>query len=101
MLMGPIDSSSAKEVIAQFLYLERQDPGQPITLMINSGGGKVAAGIAILDVMRELHSPVRTLCLGRCSSMAAVLLAAGEKGARWAAPNCRIMIHQPRIKLEG
>eukprot|EP00927_Polykrikos_kofoidii_P008896 TRINITY_DN13709_c0_g1_i1.p1 TRINITY_DN13709_c0_g1~~TRINITY_DN13709_c0_g1_i1.p1 ORF type:complete len:322 (-),score=53.89 TRINITY_DN13709_c0_g1_i1:147-1112(-) len=100
-LTGSITHNTAKEVIAQLLYLERQDPGRPITLLIDSGGGKVAAGMAIHDVMRELSSPVRTLCLGRCSSMGAVLLAAGEHGERWASPNCRIMIHQPRIGAGG
>ncbi len=93
---GSIDDESARHVIAQLLFLEREAPGTPIRVNINSSGGKVAAGLAIHDVMRSLSSPVRTTCLGHCSSMAAVLLAAGEKGERYAQPNARIMIHQPR-----
>ena len=93
---GTIDDESARHVIAQLLFLEREAPGTPIRVNINSSGGKVAAGLAIHDVMRSLSSPVRTTCLGHCSSMAAVLLAAGQKGERYAQPNARIMIHQPR-----
>jgi len=100
-LTGRITEQLAKEVVAQLLYLECREPGLPITLMISSGGGKVTAGMAIHDVMRGLQSPVRTICLGRCSSMAAVLLAAGEPGERLAAPNCRVMVHQPRVSLPG
>lgn len=99
LLMGEITDTIAKEVIAQLLYLERQAPGEPIIMIINSGGGKVTAGLAIHDVMRELSSPVHTVCLGQCSSMAAVLLAAGAPGSRRAAPSCRIMIHEPSLSL--
>lgn len=100
-LYGDINDGTAKEVIAQLLYLERQDPGKPITLFINSGGGKVSPGMAIHDVMQDLHSPIRTVCLGRCSSVAALLLAAGTRGTRHAAPNCKVMVHQPRVSLVG
>lgn len=100
-VMGEINETSAKEIIAQLLYLERQSPGTPITMLINSGGGKVASGLAIHDTMQALRSPVHTVCLGRCSSMAAVLLAAGKSGARHAAPNCRIMVHQPSVAVAG
>ena len=82
-------------VIQQLIHLEEADPGVPIAMHIMSGGGKVYAGLAILDVMRALTSPVHTTCLGHCESMAAVLLACGEPGHRYALPNARVMIHQP------
>lgn len=99
--MGAITDDSAKEVIAQLLYLEGREPGRPISLLINSGGGKVAAGLAIVDVMQDVSAPVRTVCVGRCSSMAAVVLAAGEPGARHAAAHCKIMIHEPSMTVPG
>lgn len=92
---GSMDDESAKVVIQQLLHLEAEDPGAPIGMHIMSGGGKVYAGLAILDVMRSLSSPVHTTCLGHCESMAAVLLACGEPGRRYALPNARVMIHQP------
>lgn len=95
-LTGKIDDDSAKAVIAQLMYLEQEAPNTPIRLHINSGGGKVQPGLAIRDVMSTLTSPVHTICLGHCESMAAVLLAAGEPGHRSAMPNARIMIHQPK-----
>ena len=94
-LTGHIDDASARLVIAQLLYLEEASPTEPIQLHINSSGGKVHAGIAIHDVMQSLRAPVYTTCLGHCESMAAVILAAGEKGERAAMPNARVMIHQP------
>ena len=94
-LTGHIDDASARLVIAQLLYLEEASPTEPIQLHINSSGGKVHAGISIHDVMQSLRAPVRTTCLGHCESMAAVILAAGEKGERAAMPNARVMIHQP------
>lgn len=98
---GSIDDESAKNVIAQLLYLEQSEPGAPISVLINSGGGKVHAGLAIHDVMRSISSPVHTTCLGHCESMAAVLLAAGEPGFRAALPNCRVMVHQPTRAAGG
>lgn len=98
---GSIDDDSAKNVIAQLLYLEHSEPGAPISVLINSGGGKVHAGLAIHDVMRSISSPVHTTCLGHCESMAAVLLAAGEPGFRTALPNCRVMVHQPTRTAGG
>ena len=92
---GSIDDESAKVVIQTLLHLEAEDPGTPIGMHIMSGGGKVYAGLAILDVMRSLSSPVHTTCVGHCESMAAVLLACGEPGRRYALPNARVMIHQP------
>jgi len=94
-LSGHIDDESAKLVIAQLLWLELHEPGVPISLNINSSGGKVHAGFAIHDVMNSISSPVHTTCLGHCESMAAVLLAAGQQGQRVALQNCRVMIHQP------
>ena len=92
---GSITDDSARAVIAQLLFLEDAAPGAPILMHINSGGGKVYAGLAIHDVMAAISSPVHTTCLGHCESMAAVLLAAGERGARYALPNSRVMIHKP------
>ena len=95
VVCGTIDDESAKAVVAQLLFLEAEDPGAPIAMQISSGGGKVYAGLAIIDVMRSLRSPVHTTCLGHCESMAAVLLACGEPGRRHVLPNTRVMIHQP------
>lgn len=90
-----IDDHVANIVIAQLLFLESEDPDKDIYLYINSPGGIVTAGMAIYDTMQYVKSPVSTICVGQASSMAAVLLAAGEKGKRIALPNARIMIHQP------
>jgi ATP-dependent Clp protease protease subunit len=100
-LTGSIDDESAKVVIAQLMFLEQEAPGVPIRLHISSGGGKVQPGFAIHDVMHSITSPVHTICLGHCESMAAVLLAAGEPGHRAAMANSRIMIHQPRLTGGG
>ncbi len=96
-----IDDDVANLVIAQMLFLESEDPEKDIQLYINSGGGVVTAGLAILDTMRYIRPHVSTLCIGQAMSMAAVLLAAGEKGKRLALPNSRIMIHQPHGGIEG
>uniref|UniRef100_A0A7S3AY16 ATP-dependent Clp protease proteolytic subunit n=1 Tax=Haptolina ericina TaxID=156174 RepID=A0A7S3AY16_9EUKA len=92
---GTIDDEMAKAVIAQLLFLEQEGPGTPICMHINSSGGKVYAGLAIHDVMATIRSPVHTTCLGHCESMAAIILAAGEPGSRFALPNSKMMIHQP------
>ena len=96
-----IDDDVANLVIAQLLFLESEDPEKDIQLYINSGGGAVTAGLAILDTMRYIRPHVSTLCIGQAMSMAAVLLAAGEKGKRLALPNSRIMIHQPHGGIQG
>ncbi len=96
-----IDDEVANLVIAQLLFLESEDPDKDIQLYINSGGGVVTAGLAILDTMRYIRPHVSTLCIGQAMSMAAVLLAAGEKGKRLALPNSRIMIHQPHGGIQG
>ena len=101
-LNGNINDSSAAAVITQLLFLEQESPYTPIRLHINSGGGKVQAGFAIHDTMQALTSPVHTICMGHCSSMAAVLLATGAEGHREAMPNARILIHQPtRVSGRG
>ncbi len=96
-----IDDHVANIVIAQLLFLESEDPDKDIYLYINSPGGIVTAGLAIYDTMQYVKCPVSTICVGQASSMAAVLLAAGEKGKRIALPNTRIMIHQPLGGAQG
>ena len=89
-----IEDHLANLVIAQLLFLESEDPEKDISLYVNSPGGVVTAGLAIYDTMQYLRAPVSTICLGQAASMAAVLLAAGAKGKRYALPHSRIMIHQ-------
>ncbi len=89
-----IEDHLANLVIAQLLFLESEDPEKDISLYINSPGGAITAGLAIYDTMQYLRAPVSTICLGQAASMAAVLLAAGAKGKRYALPHSRIMIHQ-------
>ena len=91
----PIDDTVANLVVAQLLFLQSEDPDREISLYINSPGGSVTAGLAIYDTMQFVRCPVSTFCVGQCASMAAVLLAAGSKGLRFALPNSRILIHQP------
>ncbi len=91
----PIDDTLANLVVAQLLFLESEDPDREIQIYINSPGGSVTSGMAIYDTMQFVRAPISTLCVGQCASMAAVLLAAGTKGKRYALPNSRILIHQP------
>jgi len=91
----PIDDTIANLVVAQLLFLESEDPDRDISLYINSPGGSITAGMAIYDTMQFVKAPLTTICVGQCASMAAVLLAAGTKGKRFALPNSRILIHQP------
>ncbi|MCW5970190.1 MAG: ATP-dependent Clp endopeptidase proteolytic subunit ClpP [Blastocatellales bacterium] len=91
----PIDDTIANLVVAQLLFLESEDPDRDISLYINSPGGSITAGMAIYDTMQFVRAPITTICLGQCASFAAVLLAAGTKGKRFALPNSRILIHQP------
>ena len=90
-----IDDFVANVTIAQFLFLESEDPEKDIQVYINSPGGVVTAGLAIFDTMQYVRCPVSTMCLGQAASMGAVLLAAGHKGRRYALPHARMMIHQP------
>ncbi len=96
-LWNQVDDHSAQDVVEQMLYLEWQDPGKEITLYINSPGGSVTSGMAILDTMNMISSDVRTVCMGMAASFGAVLLAVGTKGKRYALPHSRVMIHQPLI----
>ena len=93
----PINDGVASLVVAQLLFLESADPEKEIALYINSPGGSISAGMAIFDTMNYIKCPVTTICIGMCASMAAVLLACGEKGKRIALPHSKIMIHQPLI----
>ena len=100
-LGSPIDDHVANLVIAQLLFLEAEDPDKDVYLYINSPGGSVTAGLAIYDTMQYIKCDVSPICVGQAASMAAVLLAAGTKGKRYALPNARIMIHQPLGGAEG
>jgi ATP-dependent Clp protease protease subunit len=90
-----VTDSLANSIIAAMLYLDSDDNTKPISIYINSPGGSVTAGMAIYDTMQHIKSPVVTICVGLAASMGAFLLAAGEKGKRFALPHARIMIHQP------
>jgi len=96
-----IDDHVANTVVAQLLHLESDDPEKDISLYINSPGGVITAGMAIFDTIQFIKCDVSTICIGQCASMAAVLLAAGAKGKRYALPNSRIMIHQPSGGAQG
>jgi ATP-dependent Clp protease protease subunit len=96
-LWGGVDDKSAKDVVSKLLYLETENPGEPITFFINSPGGSVTAGLSILDTMNLISSPVSTVCMGLAASMGSILLSAGEKGKRYIYPNGEVMIHQPSI----
>ncbi len=96
-----INDDVANIIIAQLLYLESEDPDKEITLYINSPGGSITSGLAIYDTMQYVRAPVATLCIGLAASMAAWLLAAGNKGLRRALPNSRVMIHQPLGGVRG
>lgn len=98
---GPIDDTVANLVIAQLLFLESEDPDKDIHLYINSPGGVVTAGLAIYDTMQYIKPDVSTICLGSAASMAAILLASGAKGKRFALPYARVMIHQPHGGASG
>lgn len=98
---GPIDDHIANLVIAQFLFLEAEDPEKDIHLYINSPGGVVTAGLAIYDTMQYIKPAVSTICLGQAASMGSFLLAAGATGKRYALPMARIMIHQPLGGVQG
>jgi len=96
-----IDDNVANLVVAQMLYLEAENPDKEIFLYLNSPGGSVSAGLAIYDTMRYIKTPISTLCMGQAASMAAILLAAGEKKKRFALPHSRILIHQPLGGFQG
>lgn len=97
----PIDDTIANLVVAQLLHLESQDPDKDISIYINSPGGSITAGLAILDTMRLVEPDIATYCVGQAASMAAVLLACGTKGKRFSLPHSRILIHQPSMSGLG
>jgi len=101
MLQTVVDDDIASSLIAQLLFLQDEDPLEPISLYINSPGGSITAGLAIYDTMQYIRPEVHTWCIGQAASMAAVLLAAGEPGHRYALPYSRVMIHQPWTQLSG
>jgi ATP-dependent Clp protease protease subunit len=96
-----IDDWVANAVIAQLLFLQKENKSQDISIFLNSPGGSVTAGLAIYDTMQFVQCPIATYCIGQCASMGAVLLAAGSKGKRHALPHSRIMIHQPWGGVRG
>jgi len=96
-----IDDNIANLVVAQMLYLESEDPDKEIFFYLNSPGGHVSSGLAIYDTMQYIKSPISTVCMGQAASMAAILLAAGKKGKRFALPHARILIHQPLGGFQG
>ena len=100
-LDGEINDLTADLVVAQLLFLESQDPERDISLYINSPGGIVTAGLAIYDTIKYIKPDVQTICIGQAASMAAVILAGGAKGKRFALPSGRVMMHQPWGGAEG
>ncbi len=100
-LAGPIDDDVANIVIAQLLFLEAEDPKKDITLYINSPGGQIQSGLAIVDAMHHVKPDVATVCMGMAASMAATILSQGKKGKRFTLPNSEVMIHQPLTGVEG
>ncbi|MFA7216500.1 MAG: ATP-dependent Clp protease proteolytic subunit [Candidatus Paceibacterota bacterium] len=101
-LDGPIDDHTANLVIAQLLFLQSEDPKKDISFYVNSPGGSVSAGLAIVDTMNHIKNDVSTVCVGIAASMGAIILSAGKKGKRFALPNAEVMIHQPLLRgLEG
>ena len=101
MVTGEIETNMANVIVAQLLLLESENPNADISMYINSPGGQVSAGWAIMDTMQYIKSPVSTIGMGMVASMGAILLAAGEKGKRFVLPNTEIMIHQPSSGTEG
>lgn len=97
----PVDDTIANLIIAQLLFLEAENPDKEISLYINSPGGVVTSGLAIYDTIQYINPSIATICMGQATSMAALLLAAGNKGKRYALPNSRIMIHQPLGGVQG
>ncbi|ATH93368.1 Clp protease [Bacillus glycinifermentans] len=101
MLGSAIDDNVANSIVSQLLFLEAEDPEKDISIYINSPGGSITAGMAIYDTMQLIKPQVSTICTGMAASMGAFLLAAGEKGKRYALPNSEVMIHQPLGGAQG
>lgn len=100
-LAGPINDEVANIIIAQLLFLEHQDPKKDISLYINSPGGQIQSGLAIVDTMNHIKCDVSTICVGMAASMGAIILSSGAKGKRFSLPNSEVMIHQPLTGVEG
>jgi ATP-dependent Clp protease, protease subunit len=100
-ITGPVEDGMASLIVAQLLFLEAENPKKEIAMYINSPGGVVTAGLAIYDTMQFVRPAVSTLCVGQAASMGSLLLAAGDKGMRFALPNARIMLHQPSGGFQG
>src|SRR3990170_5430387 len=100
-LVTVIDDHVANLVVAQMLYLEAEDPDKEVFFYLNTPGGHVSSGLAIYDTMQYLRAPISTFCMGQAASMGALLLAAGNKGKRYALPHSRILIHQPLGGFQG
>ena len=98
---GEITDQTADLIVAELIFLESENPKKDVSLYINSPGGSVTAGLAIYDTMQYISCPVSTICVGQACSMAAILLASGERGKRSILPNARVMIHQPSGGAEG
>ncbi len=101
MLSGEVNDAVASSIVAQFLFLEAEDPNKDIYLYINSPGGVITSGMAIYDTMNYIKPDVVTICIGQAASMGAFLLSCGVKGKRYALPNARIMLHQPLGGAQG
>ncbi|MBT3282715.1 ATP-dependent Clp endopeptidase proteolytic subunit ClpP [bacterium] len=100
-LSGPIEDDTANIVIAQLLFLQSEDPKKDISLYINSPGGSITSGMAIMDAMNHIKPDVSTVCVGIAASMGSLLLSAGKKGKRYILPNAEVMIHQPWGGVQG
>ena len=98
---GEINDATADLAVAQMLFLESENPEKDISIYINSPGGSVTAGLAVYDTMKYVKCDIQTICMGQAASMAAILLAGGTKGKRYALPSSRVMIHQPRGGIGG
>ncbi len=96
-LWGAVDDDTAKDLVSKLLYLEAIKPGEAITFFINSPGGVISSGMAIIDTMHLIKSPVTTVCMGLAASMGSLILSAGKKGHRFVFPNGKVMIHQPSV----
>jgi ATP-dependent Clp protease protease subunit len=101
MVTGPIETNMANTIVAQLLFLESENPNADISLYINSPGGEIYAGLAIMNTMQYIKPKVSTIGMGVVASMASVLLAAGEKGKRFLLPDSTVMIHQPSAGTQG
>lgn len=100
-LVGPVNDAMSSLVCAQLLFLESENPSKDISMYINSPGGVVTSGLAMYDTMQYIRCHVSTVCIGQAASMGSLLLAAGQKGKRYALPNARVMIHQPSGGAQG